>query len=91
MVVHTGDLIHADEHGSVVIPQSIARDVVTAAKEIECAERVMIALCQSDTFSIPQLDKLIFPGVLEYLLGRRAFTHNHLPDRVGFLFSHVIY
>ncbi len=59
MIVHPGDLIHADQHGAVIIPQSIAREVITATREIERAERVMIALCQSETFSISELDKLI--------------------------------
>lgn len=62
MVVHPGDLVHADQHGAVVIPPAIAREVVAAAQAIEREERVMIDLCRSDGFSIPQLDKLISPG-----------------------------
>lgn len=61
MTVQPGDLIHADQHGAVVIPKSIARDVVAAARSIERAEREMIGLCKSETFSIPALDKLISP------------------------------
>ena len=59
MVVHPGDLIHADQHGAVIIPQAIAREVILATKDIERRERVMIDLCQSDAFSIAELDKLI--------------------------------
>ena len=59
MVVHPGDLIHADQHGAVIIPQAIAREVILATKDIERKERVMIDLCQSDAFSIAELDKLI--------------------------------
>lgn len=59
MLVHPGELIHADRHGAVVIPAELARGVIEAAREIERREKPMIALCQSDRFSIEELDKLI--------------------------------
>lgn len=61
MTVHPGDLIHADQHGAVIIPLAVAREVITATREIERSERVMIDLCRSDAFSTPELDKLISP------------------------------
>src|SRR5215469_4840000 len=61
MTVRPGDLVHADQHGAVVIPNAIASEVAAAAKALELAEREMIALCKSDTFSIAALDKLISP------------------------------
>jgi regulator of RNase E activity RraA len=61
MTVQPGDLVHADQHGAVVIPCAIAREVATAAKAIELAEREMIGLCKSAAFSIAALDKLISP------------------------------
>ncbi len=61
MTVYPNDLIHADRHGAVIIPRSIARQVVDAVLKIERAERVMIDLCRSNDFSIEQLDKLISP------------------------------
>lgn len=61
MMVRPGDLIHADQHGAVIIPNAIAREVATAARELELAEREMIGLCKSDAFSIAALDKLISP------------------------------
>jgi 4-hydroxy-4-methyl-2-oxoglutarate aldolase len=61
MTVLPGDLVHADRHGAVVIPKSIAAEVAAAAREIEDEEREMIRLCKSDEFSIPALDKLISP------------------------------
>lgn len=61
MTVHPGDLVHADEHGAVVIPHDIAPDVVRASRAIERDERVMIDLCKSSDFSIAALDKLISP------------------------------
>lgn len=62
MTVRPGDLVHADQHGAVVIPIAIAREVATAAKALELAEREMIDLCKSDAFSIAALDKLISPA-----------------------------
>jgi 4-hydroxy-4-methyl-2-oxoglutarate aldolase len=61
MTVHPGDLVHADEHGAVVIPHEVAREVVAASQAIDKAERVMIDLCRSSPFSIAELDKLISP------------------------------
>lgn len=59
MTVYPDDLIHADRHGAVVIPRSIAHKVLAAVSEIERAERRIIDLCASDAFSISELDKLI--------------------------------
>lgn len=59
LLVEPGDLIHADQHGFVVIPREIAPQVAEAAREVERKERIVISLCQSPDFSIDQLDKLI--------------------------------
>lgn len=59
VLVHPGDLIHADRHGAVVIPRNLAGLVAEAAHEIERRERPMIELCKSPDFSIEGLDKLI--------------------------------
>ena len=61
MRVNPGDLIHADEHGAVVIPHEIASAVAERGKQVEKAERVIIDLCRGDRFSIAELDKLISP------------------------------
>jgi 4-hydroxy-4-methyl-2-oxoglutarate aldolase len=61
MKVHPGDLVHADRHGAVVIPNQIAAEVAKAASEIDRTERKMLNLCRSKTFSIAKLDKLISP------------------------------
>jgi 4-hydroxy-4-methyl-2-oxoglutarate aldolase len=61
MTVRPGDLVHADPHGAVVIPREIAAKVAGAAHEIERAERKMLNLCRSRSFSIAKLDKLISP------------------------------
>jgi regulator of RNase E activity RraA len=62
MAVNPGDLIHADRHGAVVIPQQIAGKVTAAVLAIESAEREMLTLCRSSQFSIAELDKLISPA-----------------------------
>jgi regulator of RNase E activity RraA len=59
ILVHPGDLVHADRHGVVVIPPEVAHRVADAAAEIERREKPIIALCQSPQFSIEELDKLI--------------------------------
>ena len=61
MTVRSGDLVHADRHGAVVIPREIAGEVAGAAAEIDRAERKMLDLCRSKSFSIARLDKLISP------------------------------
>lgn len=61
MLVHPGDLIHADKHGAVVIPQEVAHEVIAVARRIEKEEKVMLDLCRSEGFSIQKLDKLISP------------------------------
>jgi 4-hydroxy-4-methyl-2-oxoglutarate aldolase len=62
IVVHPGDLIHADRHGAVIIPPDVAEEVIGAAAEIERGEKEMIELCNSADFSIRKLDKLISPS-----------------------------
>jgi 4-hydroxy-4-methyl-2-oxoglutarate aldolase len=54
-----GDLIHADKHGAIVIPQAIARDVAAATQAVERYERPMIDLCKSQHFSTSKLGELM--------------------------------
>lgn len=61
MTVNPGDLIHADKHGAVIIPSEIAHLVADAARKVEAAERPIIALCQSPSFDLDQLDALVSP------------------------------
>jgi regulator of RNase E activity RraA len=58
LLVHPGDLIHADQHGAIVIPHEIARDVSAAAAEVERGERVIIDFCQSPEFNVERLKEL---------------------------------
>ena len=42
MVVKSGDLVHADMHGAVVVPREVARDVPEAAALMVRREAVIL-------------------------------------------------
>jgi regulator of RNase E activity RraA len=54
MTVRPGDLLHADQHGAVVIPHEVARQVPAAAL-IAKRERVLISAAQQPGFTIEKL------------------------------------
>ena len=58
--VSNGDLIHADRHGAVVIPASIAPRVAEAARRIIDDEKVLLEACTREN-PIEELDRLISP------------------------------
>ena len=55
MVVHPGDLIHADKHGVQVLPSDIASQIPDAVAEIAASERRIIEVCQASDFSVDKL------------------------------------
>lgn len=55
MRVRHGDLIHADQHGAVVIPWEVAERVPEAAAAIARRERVIIEAAQQPGFDIARL------------------------------------
>lgn len=55
MRVVSGELIHADQHGAVVIPWEVANDVLDAAKQIAEREAVIISAAQEPGFNIDKL------------------------------------
>lgn len=57
MRVSSGDLIHADQHGAVVIPWAVAERVVEAAAKIARSERVIISAAQEPGFNMARLRK----------------------------------
>lgn len=57
MRVNDGDLIHADQHGAVVIPTSVAAAIPEAAAAIGRSERVIIDAAQEPGFNIDRLRK----------------------------------
>jgi len=57
MRVSDGDLIHADQHGAVIIPDEVAGKVKAAADLIARQERVIIEAAQETGFNIDRLRK----------------------------------
>jgi regulator of RNase E activity RraA len=62
MTVNPGDLIHADQHGAVVVPVDVAREVPDAAAKIAAAERRIIDAAQQPDFSAARLRELLGGG-----------------------------
>src|SRR5437867_703053 len=58
LIVRSGDLIHADKHGAIVIPHEIAAEVPCAAEEVERRERRIINYCKSPEFTVAGLKEL---------------------------------
>ena len=57
MRVEHGDLIHADQHGAVVIPWDVAGEVPAAAADIAKREAVIISAAQEPGFNMDRLRK----------------------------------
>ena len=55
MRVRDGDLIHADQHGAVVIPHEVATGVKAAAEQIQRQERVIIEAARQPGFTAMKL------------------------------------
>jgi len=55
MTVRPGDLVHADQHGAVVIPMDVAAKVPEAAAQIARREAHIIAASQGPGFSFDKL------------------------------------
>ena len=53
--VRSGDLIHADRHGAVIVPAELAPRLGETAAKIVRAEKVVIDLCNSPDFSLEAL------------------------------------
>lgn len=51
LTVKPGDLIHADQHGVIIIPHDIAPEVAARAHEVEQSERGIIDFFRSPDFS----------------------------------------
>jgi 4-hydroxy-4-methyl-2-oxoglutarate aldolase len=63
--VKPGDLLHADQHGVVVIPPDLAEKIPAAVAKVEADERKIIECCQSRDFTAERLKELyqqIRPG-----------------------------
>jgi len=57
MLVSSGDLVHADRHGAVVIPHDVARQVPDACKLLERREAVILEACRQPDFDVEALGR----------------------------------
>jgi hypothetical protein len=57
--IASGDLLMADQHGALLIPEEIAADIPAVAFEIEKKKRRIIHFCCSSAFSLEELRKLV--------------------------------
>jgi regulator of RNase E activity RraA len=55
MRVTDGDIIHADQHGAVVIPAEVIGQVQEAAQQLARREAVIISAAQQPDFDIEKL------------------------------------
>ncbi|MEM8536349.1 MAG: RraA family protein [Pseudomonadota bacterium] len=56
MTVATGDLVHADRHGGVVIPPEVIPDLKAAIEKMWAGEQIILGPAKADDFD---LDKLL--------------------------------
>jgi regulator of RNase E activity RraA len=59
LVVDPGDLLLADRHGVIKIPEEIALDIPEAVRRIEVREQTIVRYCQSPDFSADGLADLM--------------------------------
>ena len=55
MRVRDGDLIHADQHGAVVIPHDVAREVAATARRLQAREKIILEAARAPGFDIDKL------------------------------------
>ncbi|WP_202124508.1 RraA family protein [Actinomadura physcomitrii] len=59
MVVDDGDLIHADQHGAVVIPFPLVDDVIAGAGTVTRREQALLASVREPDFGIDRLQEAL--------------------------------
>ena len=59
MVTHSGDLVHADRHGAVIIPHDVAREVPAAAELCQRREAPILAACKEAGFSAETMERVL--------------------------------
>lgn len=59
MEVHTGSLLHGDQHGLLTIPNEIAAQIPDVAAKLQRREKELIEFCHSSGFSVAQLSELM--------------------------------
>jgi len=59
LAVEPGDLLHADQHGVVRVPQEIATRIPAVAERLRRKEKQIFAFCRSEAFSIGGLRSIV--------------------------------
>ncbi|HEX7926809.1 MAG TPA: RraA family protein, partial [bacterium] len=59
MICSSGDLIHADRHGAVVIPHDVARKINETAELLGRREAVILSAVKKPGFKVDDLKKAI--------------------------------
>ena len=57
MTVRSGDLVHADRHGAVVIPHEVAREVTAKADLMARREKVILDAARAPDFDVEKLKR----------------------------------
>jgi 4-hydroxy-4-methyl-2-oxoglutarate aldolase len=57
--IHTGSLLHGDQHGVVTVPSEIANQIPQVATKLQCLEREVIEFSRSSEFSVAGLSELM--------------------------------
>ena len=58
LIAHSGDLLHADKHGVLVVPKEVAADIPKAASQVVEREQHILAHCKSPDFSLEELKRI---------------------------------
>jgi len=58
LIAHSGDLLHADKHGVLVVPKEVASDIPKAAAQVVEREKHILAHCKSPDFSLEELKRI---------------------------------
>jgi 4-hydroxy-4-methyl-2-oxoglutarate aldolase len=58
VIVQSGDLIHADKHGVLIVPKEVAAEIPKAAAQVAEREQHIIAHCNAADFSLERLKKV---------------------------------
>lgn len=58
LTIRTGDLIHADKHGVLVVPPETAAELPKAAQKVAEREALLLNHCKSPDFSLEELKRL---------------------------------
>jgi 4-hydroxy-4-methyl-2-oxoglutarate aldolase len=59
LTISSADLLLADQHGALLIPQEIAADIPAVAQEIERKKQRIVHFCRSSAFSLEELRKMV--------------------------------